>query len=191
MNSIKRISALLLAALMAISLVPASAFARVEVPTRDAETIVGWNFDTDAVATAANANNTGAAVSRDNGVACNFNSNGVTGKSISSNTWNGASAEAPKYYTATVNAAGYEGIAVSASVRASKTGPKNVLMYYSINGTDFIAVEGASTALATDSTWGQLSGTLPAECDGAESIELRIAVIDTVNVGGSFTEVQS
>ena len=54
MNRVKRISALLLAALMVLSLVPASAFAKAALPARDAVTIVGWEFETSAVATTAN-----------------------------------------------------------------------------------------------------------------------------------------
>lgn len=66
MKSVKRISALLLAALMVISLAPASAFARAAQPVKAAETIVGWDFESNsAVASTDNANNTGAAVTRE------------------------------------------------------------------------------------------------------------------------------
>ena len=185
MNSIKRISALLLAALMAIALVPVSAFARAVEPVRDAETIVGWNFDSESpVATTANANNAGAAVAReDSGNAFSYYAGHGSAKGISSSGWNDASAASPKYYYVTVNAAGYTDVTVDAWLYASGTGPKNIQLYYSVDGTNFTAVEGASVSLAK-STWTELSGALPAECDGAGALILRLAVTDTVSANG-------
>ena len=190
MNSMKRISAVLLAVLMAVSLIPGSALAKVFV--REAETIAAWDFEAQTPnVTTASANNTGAVVARnDSSIAFSYTQgSGGTGTSaISSNGWDGASEAAPKYYTVTVNAVGYSGIGVSAKFRASNTGPKNVALYYSVNGADFIAVDGATTTLTSSSYWGTAAGTLPAACDGAESLEIRMVVNDTAGVNGSAVQ---
>ena len=186
MKSVKRISALLLAALMVISLVPASALARVAVPVKELETVAAWDFESETpVASSANANNAGAVVAReDSTIEFTYAAGNGSSKGLNSNGWADASAASPKYYTVTVNAAGCSGLVVSADFRASNTGPKNVKLYYSVDGVNFIAAEGGAVALA-GGTWGGISAALPALCDNAESLVLRFAVTDTESANGN------
>ena len=193
MKSVKRISAMLLAALMAISLVPASALAKAAMPVKAAETIVGWDFEGNGngtnIASTANANNTGAEVAREaSDITLSYSGGNGSSKALSTTGWNAATSASPKYYTVTVNASGYTGISVTASFKASKTGPKNIALYYSVDGENFIAVDGASAELVSvnngASNWETVSGTLPEACDGAESIELRLAVSDQTSANG-------
>ena len=187
MTRVKRFSALLLAALMAVSLIPASVFARAASPVRsDPETIVGWNFDTQTnVATSGNSNNASSTVTRENNVAVSFNDGGYnsTAHGIGSSSWDNASEDSPKYYELQVNASGYESLKFTAALRASGTGPKNLKLYYSVDGTNFVDT-GLTYALAKGS-WAKAfnSAALPEACNGAESLLLRVAVIDTVSSG--------
>ncbi|MBR0135783.1 MAG: hypothetical protein IJM18_06255, partial [Clostridia bacterium] len=187
MKRAKRIAALLIAALMAVSLLPGSVFARAGAPLREAETVVAWNFNSETnAASEANANNNGALVTRDSsGSALSYAAGNGTanGKALNSSGWDSATADAPKYYTATVNTTGVSGITVSAEFRASNTGPKNIALYYSVDGANFIAAENASVALE-GTAWGSITGTLPELCDNAETLELRFAVCDTVSANG-------
>ena len=187
MNSIKRISALLLAALMVISLVPASALAKAIVPLRDAETIVGWDFDLDtAVATAGNANNSGAVVTRESSdIAFGYAAGNGGGRALNTTGWDGASETSPKYYAVSVNAAGYEELSVSAAFRASNTGPKTVTVYYSVDGENFIAADNGSLTAST--TFASVSCSLGDICDDCETVEIRFAVTDTVSANGGTT----
>ena len=183
MKKIRRFSALLLSALMLLSLLPVTALAKADFGLRG-EAFVAWNFDSDTnVATTANEANTGAAVTRDNNEALSYSGGNGGGRALSSTGWADASEASPKYYTATVNAAGYTGLSVTASFRASNTGPKNIALYYSLDGTTFNAVEGAAVALE-GTAWGTLTGTLPEECDEAETLTLRFAVTGTTSANG-------
>ena len=153
MNSMKRISAVLLAVLMAVTLLPGSVFAKVFA--KDAETLAFWDFESENPnVKTASANNTGAVVAReDSTIAFSYSGGNGSAKAISSDGWDAASESAPKYYTVTVNTTGYSGITVSAAFRASNTGPKNITLYYSADGDSFTALEGASVALE-GTAWG-------------------------------------
>ncbi|GEM_PF-1221509 len=185
MKKARRFSALLLSALMLLSLIPVSALAKADLGLRG-EAFVAWNFDSDTnAASTANEANTGAAVVRETSdAALTYSAGNGGGKALSTTGWADASEASPKYYTATVNAAGYTGLSVSASFRASNTGPKNIALYYSVDGTNFTAVEGASVALE-GTNWGALTGTLPEACDGAEALTVRFAVTDTTSANGN------
>ena len=185
MKSFKRISALLLAALMAISLLPASALARAVMPVREVETIAAWDFESETpVASQANANNAGAVIARDAAdIEFTYAAGNGSAKALNSNTWADATAASPKFYTVTVNASGCEGIGVAAAFRASNTGPKNVRLYYSVDGVNFIASEGAVALEGT--AWSDLTAALPELCNNAAALTLRFAVTDTVSANGN------
>ncbi|MBQ3937919.1 MAG: hypothetical protein II724_01105, partial [Clostridia bacterium] len=188
MKTAKRFYALLLAVLMTVSLLPVSSLAKeISVPMRG-ETIVGWNFDESTnSATTANANNTGAVVLRENSdITFSYVSGNGSAKALSSTNWDSASETNPKYYAAAVNASGYENLTVSAAFYCSGTGPKNIALYYSVDGENFIAVDNASVALAAK-TWDTVEGTLPEAANGAESLEIRFVVNDTVSAGNGTT----
>ena len=126
MKTAKRFYALLLAVLMTVSLLPVSSLAKeLPVPARG-ETIVGWNFDAEVnTATTANANNAGAVVTREStDIAFSYSAGNGSAKALSSSYWDGASETAPKYYTATVNAAGYENLTDDVSVTEYADGTK-------------------------------------------------------------------
>ncbi len=98
--------------------------------------------------------------------------------------WNDASAAAPKYYGATVNAAGYDHITVGADLRPSNTGPAKVYLQYSVNGTDFVTL-GNGTELTGGSFTSIAAAELPSECDNCETLYVRYAVLDTAAANGS------
>ncbi|MBR5947381.1 MAG: CehA/McbA family metallohydrolase, partial [Clostridia bacterium] len=182
----KRLSALLLAVLMTLSLLPLSAFAREGASVRDTEVIVKWDFESETnTASEANAANIGAAVTRESSdIVFSYTGGDNSNEALSSTYWNEASANAPKYYTASVDATGYEGLSVSAAFRASNTGPKNIALQYSLDGAEFTEVTGGLVVL-NGTAWGRLSSvSLPADADGASTLVLRFAVTDTVSANG-------
>ncbi|MBO4879807.1 MAG: hypothetical protein J5544_06065, partial [Clostridia bacterium] len=184
MKKAKRFSALLLAALMLISLLPVASLAKAFPGQQRGTAFVAWNFEAETnVASTANEANTGAAVTRESEVTLGYAGGNGSSKALNTNGWTDASEASPKYYTATVNATGYTGLTVSAAFRASNTGPKNITLYYSVDGTTFNAVEDAAIALE-GAVWDTLNGTLPAECDNAEALTLRFAVTDTTSANG-------
>ena len=182
---VKRFSAMLLAALMAVSLLPLTAFATDQTLLSEPVTVVGWDFEseTNVPSTANEANAEAAVVREDESTAISYSSGHGSDKALSTNGWGNASETSPKYLTATVNMTGYKNISVSADFRASNTGPKNIALYYSVDGETFNAVEGASVALV-NTGWGNIAGTLPEEAGGAEALTLRFAVTDTVSANG-------
>lgn len=185
-KSVKRFTAVFMAALMMLMLLPVASLAQlIELPkdAGAAETIVGWDFESEtAVASTANAANTGATVTRDSTVTFSYSSGNGSSKALSSTGWADASADSPKYYAATVNAVGYTGITVSAAFRASNTGPKNIILQYSTNGTDF---SDAGSVALSGTSWGTIANAeLPESCNGAETLYLRFAVLDTVSANG-------
>ena len=184
----KRFSSVLLAVLMAVSLLPLSAMARADIKAlRDPETVVAWDFEeeTNLPSTAGEVNAAAAVIRDDPTIVLGYNTGyGNSENGLNTNGWADASAESPKYYAATVDLTGYTGISVSAAFRASKTGPKNIQLYYSLDGETFTAVEGASVALV-NTGWDVISGELPEEADKAEALTIRFAVTDTVSASGN------
>ena len=186
---VKRFCAMLLAALMAVSLLPASALAGAEMQEifRDAVTVAAWDFEseTNAASTADTANAEAVVVRESEEIAFTYSAGtgGNGTKALSSAGWSSATEEAPKYYSAVINASGYEGLSVSAAFRASNTGPKNISLFYSVDGENFTAVEEAVVELA-GTAWGTLTGALPEDANGAEALTLRLAVTGTTSANG-------
>ena len=140
-KSVKRFTAILMAALMTLTLLPIASLAQlIELPkvVDETETIVGWDFESEtAVASTANAANTGATITRESAVTFSYSSGNGSSKALSSTDWADASTTSPKYYAVTVNAVGYTNIKVSAAFRPSNTGPKNIHLQYSTDGVSF------------------------------------------------------
>ena len=185
-KSVKRFTAILMAALMALMLLPIASLAQLAELSKDAgtaETIVGWDFESEtAVASTANAANTGATITRESTVSFSYTGGNGSSKALSSAAWADASDASPKYYAVTANTVGYTGITVSAAFRASNTGPKNIVLQYSTDGTEF--ADAGSVALSGTS-WGTIANAeLPEACNGAETLYIRFAVLDTVNANG-------
>lgn len=182
---IKRFSALLLAVLMTLSLLPFSAFAKVGTATREAEVLAKWTFESETNTTAeANEANTGAAVTREStDIAFSYTAGDGSNKALSSTYWDEASASSPKYYAVQIDASGYESLSVGAAFRASNTGPKNIALHYSTDGETFTPVSGGAVAL-NGTAWGRPSASLPAEANGASTLYLRFVVSDTVSANG-------
>jgi len=176
---------------MTLAVLPVSSLARVSEAPRavgETETIAGWNFDNQtAVATTASMNNTGVTIVRESAVDFAYAAGANGGKGLNTTGWDEASAENPKYYGATVNAYGYNGITVAAAFRPSNTGPAKVYVQYSINGETFITIADSALQLAGAAWTSMPQVTLPAECDNAESLTIRFAVIDTTAANGGAT----
>ena len=187
-KSVKRFTAILMAALMTLTLLPIASLAQlIELPkvVDETETIVGWDFESEtAVASTANAANTGATITRESAVTFSYSSGNGSSKALSSTSWADASTTSPKYYAVTVNASGYTDIKVSAAFRPSNTGPKNVHLQYSTDGVSFEEVTEYS---ASGASWGSIADTaLPEACNGVETLYIRFAVLDTVSVNGTI-----
>ena len=185
-KSVKRFTAILMAALMALMLLPIASLAQLAELSKDAgtaETIVGWDFESEtAVASTANAANTGATITRESTVSFSYTGGNGSSKALSSAAWADASDASPKYYAVTANTVGYTGITVSAAFRASNTGPKNIVLQYSTDGTEF--ADAGSVALSGTSWRTIANAELPEACNGAETLYIRFAVLDTVSANG-------
>ncbi len=183
---VSKLVALMSAVAMLLALLPLSAVAGIPRPSAT-ETIAAWDFEaSSAVASTASANNAEATIVRESEVTFNYASgyNGSS-KGLNTNAWNDASSESPKYYAVTVNAEGYETIAVSAAFRPSNTGPKNVCVQYSIDGATFTTVDGSAVALSGGSWSAAMANiALPTECNGATALTIRFAVTDTTSANG-------
>ena len=185
-KSVKRFTAILMAALMALMLLPIASLAQLSELSKDAgtaETIVGWDFESEtAVASTANAANTGATITRESTVSFSYTGGNGSSKALSSAAWADASDASPKYYAVTANTVGYTGITVSAAFRASNTGPKNIVLQYSTDGTEFA---NAGSVALSGTSWGTIANAeLPDACNGAETLYIRFAVLDTVSANG-------
>ena len=85
MKRAKRISALLLAAFMLISLLPISSFAGVKIEPLDEDnvTIVGWDFESETnIASTASANNADAVVARESEISFSYAAGNGSSKAL-------------------------------------------------------------------------------------------------------------
>ena len=126
-------------------------------PVRDV--IVGWDFETmSLVANAGTPANVGVKEFTSVGPSGAYNQ--VTcidyTKCYSVTGWDGA-ATTDKYWLAPFDTTGFENlILVSSYQQSSDTGPKHFQLQYSLNGTDWTAVDGGDITVANDKTTGVL-----------------------------------
>ena len=88
------------------------------------------------------------------------------------------------YIQAELSTKGYKDIAVSAKIGATKKGPAEYMLQYSIDGESFIDV--ASYTLASNKTLYKAfdKEVLGAEADGLDRLYIRIVPVGTATVGG-------
>lgn len=185
--------ALFAAVIMTLALLPLSAMAtlRPEIArgVGDTETLAGWDFESQtAIASTASVSNVGAALIRESDQTFSYVGGNSSSYGLNSTNWNDATAESPKYYGVTVNTEGFDTLTVSADFRASNTGPANISVQYSIDGTTYTTVEGSAIVLV-GATWSSAMASiaLPAECSNAAALSIRFAVTDTVSANGGTT----
>lgn len=100
------------------------------------------------------------------------------------NTWKNQE-ENPAYIQIELPMNGYTDGAFSAKLAASKKGPKNYKLMYSVNGNDY--KELGRYSLTSNKKFEQAfdNVALPNECNNAETVYIRITVADNETVGGS------
>jgi hypothetical protein len=151
------------------------------------DVIVGWNFETwPLMATAGTAANLGIQ---------EFTSVGTSGaySSVScfkdlcyaDKGWDNAET-IDKYWLATFDSTGYENLVLQSSYqKSSNTGPKYFQLQYSVNGTDWTAVDGGDVTVANDQfmTAGSLLNLpLPAALNNQATAYLRWKVTSNESV---------
>lgn len=146
-------------------------------------TIVGWNFDDQNVTS-------------DEGITVNLNKNITTTASgtieYSTTSVSGYSAHndggwvngsGSKYWQVSFETTGVSNIKLSSVQRSSNTGPKNFKVQYSINGSDWFDVSGASVTLANNWTTGILNNvSLPSACENQSLVYLRWIMTSNLQV---------
>lgn len=90
------------------------------------------------------------------------------------------------YIQVELSTMGYEGIRFSALLGATKKGPQNYKLQYSVDGETFVDIENTVYSLGTNKTMMQAFDIvkLPVEADNAENLYIRIALDDLSTIGG-------
>ncbi len=91
------------------------------------------------------------------------------------------------YFETEISAIGYTDIRISAKLGGSKKGPRDYKVQYSLDGSTYTDVEGASYSITTNKTMEQAFTRvqLPAECNGKSKIYIRIAVENDIAINGT------
>lgn len=82
---------------------------------------------------------------------------------------------------------GYENVSFSASLGATKKGPRDFKLQYSLDGENYIDVEGSERSLTNNKEMQKLysSFELPEECANREILYIRVVIASDVMVNGS------
>ncbi len=91
------------------------------------------------------------------------------------------------YLEVRVSTAGYENITFSASIGATKKGPRDYKLQYSSDGVTFTDIAGQFFTIPANKTMYQAfdSVALPAAASDADMLYIRIAVASNMMVGGT------
>lgn len=159
--------------------------------TRAAEVIVEWNFPTtsaDATADAGITANLTKTLSVGGGVGTiSYTANGATTKCARANNWRQGSGS--KYWTVNFTTSGYQNIKFWSKQSASgNTGPRNFKVQYSLNGSTWTDVSGATVTCATNWTTGVLEGiSLPEACNNQNTVYLRWLMSSNSAISGQLS----
>ena len=159
-------------------------------------TIVGWNFDTNLIATTTSTNNTNNAVVQSKGTAQLGTVSSNTCVSATSSAWT-PSGTAPNLVASgtnweiVVNTVGYRNTTVSSKMYASQaaTAARDFKVQYKIGSTGtYTDVPSGAIIVARDWTTGVLEDlALPAACDNQASVYLRWINYTTLATDGVNT----
>lgn len=159
--------------------------------TRPVEVIVEWNFPTnsaDATADAGIQANLNKTLSVGGGVGTiSYTANGATTKCARANNWRQGSGS--KYWTVNFTTSGYQNIKFWSKQSASgNTGPRNFKVQYSLNGSTWTDVSGATVTCATNWTTGVLEGiSLPEACNNQNTVYLRWLMSSNSAISGQLS----
>lgn len=174
--------------ILSVIAIPASIYSGLAtVPKVEAAaptTLVGWNFPNNpdnSVAdsgTSANASRTISAIGTSSIL---FNTSGKTTNSAKATNWSQGD-----YWQIQFSTLGYSVLTLSSKQRSSSTGPKDFKVAYSLDGTSWNDVAGATVQTADNYTLGVLTNiSLPAACDNQSIVYLNfITTSDTAVNGG-------
>lgn len=155
------------------------------------ETIAGWTFGTEIelespIADLGNPNNVGLKqITLTNATITGYVA-GSPGRSITSNGWNNAAPE--RFWMIPVNTLGFESVTLSSKQQSSGTGPRDFKAQYSLDGTTWTDISGATITVANNFTSGVLTQIpLPVEASDKAELFIRWINTSTVSVGGGTT----
>lgn len=91
------------------------------------------------------------------------------------------------YYEIKCSTEGYENVSFSASLGATKKGPRDFKLQYSLDQKNYIDVEGSERSLTNNKEMQKLysSFELPEECANREILYIRVVIASDVMVNGS------
>lgn len=155
------------------------------------ETIAGWTFGTETglespFADQGNPNNVGLKQITLTNASITGYVAGSPGRSITSNGWNNVAPE--RFWIVPVNTLGYGSLTLSSKQQSSGTGPRDFKVQYSLDGTTWTDISGATITVANNFTNGVLAQIpLPAEANDKAELFIRWINTSTVSVGGGTT----
>lgn len=91
------------------------------------------------------------------------------------------------YFETVISTLGYDNIRFSAKLGGTNKGPKIWQLYYSLDGVDYIEVEGALYSIINNKTMETAFDNvqLPAECANQKKVYIRMEVYDDVAINGT------
>lgn len=177
----------LIYAILSVIAVPASLYSGLltasTVKAAAPTTLVGWNFPNNpdnSVAdsgTSANASRTISAIGTSSIL---FNTSGKTTNSAKATNWSQGD-----YWQIQFSTLGYSVLTLSSKQRSSSTGPKDFKVAYSLDGTSWNDVAGATVQTADNYTLGVLTNiSLPAACNNQSIVYLNFVTTSDTAVNG-------
>ena len=90
------------------------------------------------------------------------------------------------YFETVVSTLGYDNIKFSAKLGGTNKGPKIWQIYYSLDGEDYVELEGAQHSITNNKTMEVAFDNvqLPAECENQKTVYIRMEVYDDIAING-------
>lgn len=90
------------------------------------------------------------------------------------------------YFETTISTAGYENIGFSAKLGGTKKGPRDWKLQYSLDGTEYVDIDGATYSIVDNKTLEQafFDVQLPVECTNQDKLYIRITACSNVAING-------
>ncbi len=112
---------------------------------------------------------------------------GYSNLAVNSNNWSNKQ-EGPCYWWIDISTAGFISLEVSSRQYGSNTGPRDFRLEYSIDGFEWMPVEGGEITVGNNWTSGILERLpLPAVIENRENVRLRWIITSDISINGAIT----
>jgi hypothetical protein len=111
---------------------------------------------------------------------------GNPGTSWSANTWSLAGLDVDKYFEFNTSLTGLAGLALRFDERRSGTGPRDFVVHYSLDGTNFVEIPSTITNVPDDTNWRSHGFDLPAAVDDGASVTVRVYGYNAEGTSGTW-----